>query len=398
MKRIYLDYASTAPLRAVAREAMWPWLEGGWNPSSVHYEGRRARQALDRARDGFAALLRVRPREIIFTASGSESISLALLGVMGALGPHGCLYTTAVEHQAVLAAASRMVEAGWEHVVPGVDGAGRLELAGLEAALLATDARRPRLVSAMLVNNELGTINDLAAISSISREHGALVHCDAIGAGALLAFAELPAGVDLLSLAAHKFGGPLGAGVLWARASVPILPLLLGGGQEHGKRAGTENLAAIVGAAAALEEAEAERASAAPRVAALREAFEERVCGALPEVRVLAKAAPRAPSITNLAIPGIAFDVLPAALDLAGVAASTGSACASGALKRSHVLAALGLRDGAAMRFSWGAASTEEESACAAERLITAVKEARASYRGEVDIRSERVAVEEESW
>jgi cysteine desulfurase len=324
--------------------------------------------------------LRVRPREIVFTASGSESISLALLGVMGALGPHGCLYTTAVEHQAVLAAASRMVEAGWEHAVLGVDGAGRLDLAGLEAALLAGDAQRPKLVSAMLANNELGTINDLAAISTIAHEHEALVHCDAIGAGALLAFAELPTQVDLLSLAAHKFGGPLGAGVLWARASVPIQPLLHGGGQEQGRRAGTENLAAIVGAAAALEEAEAERASAAPRIEALREGFEERVCSVLPEVKVFARAAPRAPSIANFAIPGIPFDVLPAALDLAGVAASTGSACASGALKRSHVLEALGAGDGAAMRFSWGSASTEEESVCAAECLIAVIKEARAEW------------------
>jgi cysteine desulfurase len=380
MRRVYLDYASTAPLRAVAREAMLPWLGGARNPSSVHYEGRQARQALDRARDRFAAILRVRSREIVFTASGSESISLALLGVMAALGPRGCLFTTAVEHQAVLASAARMVEVGWEHVVLGVDDAGRLDLAELEAALLAGDARWPRLVSAMLVNNELGTINDLTAISAIAHEHEALLHCDAIGAGALLAFSELPAQVDLLSLAAHKFGGPLGAGILWARASAPILPLLHGGGQEHGKRAGTENLAAIVGAAAALEEAEGERATAAARVEALRGSFEERVCSALPEVKVLARAAPRAPSIANLAIPGIPFDVLPTALDLAGVAASTGSACASGALKRSHVLEALGVRDGAAMRFSWGSGSTEEESAFAAERLVAAVKQARAEW------------------
>ena len=377
MRRIYLDYAATAPLRSVARDAMLPYLSAAWNASSVHYEGRQARQALDLARETFASVFSVRSREIVFTASGSESISLALLGTMRALGKGGRIITSPLEHRAVLAAAAEMGELGWEHVLLDVDHEGATNLEQLESILAGAPADQPQLLSCMLVNNELGTINDIEAIARCARKYRAIVHCDAVGAGALVPFGSLPAEVDLLSLAAHKFGGPIGAGVLVIRAQTPLAPIVFGGGQEFGKRAGTENLTAIVGAAAALREVEQEREEQSMHVRALRDCFEAQICEALPFVRVLAGTAPRAPGITNLAIPGLEIDVLPVALDLAGVAASAGSACASGALKRSHVLKAIGYEHGAAIRFSWGSASTREDTIVAAQRFIDVVLHAR---------------------
>jgi cysteine desulfurase len=377
MKRIYLDYAATAPLRAVARDAMLPWLDAPLNPSSLHYEGRQARQALDRARDLFAGVLKVPAREVVFTASGSESISLALLGAMQVLGPRGIIFASAVEHQAVLAVAARMQDMGWQWVTVPVDAAGRVRLDELKSALKTREPGLPAIVSAMLVNNELGTLNDLAAIANIAHSFGVPVHCDAVGAGALVSFAELTNHVDALSLAAHKFGGPLGAAVLWARTDLPFVPIVYGGGQEYGKRAGTENLAAVVGAAAALIETELTRAEQAERIRQLRDAFETKILSLVPDAGVHAASAPRSPGISNLAIPGVAFDVLPVSLDLAGLAVSTGSACASGALKRSHVLHAIGADESAALRFSWGMTSTLDETLRAVDLLVACVAQAR---------------------
>jgi len=377
MKRIYLDYAATAPLRPSARDAMLPWLDAAHNASSTHFEGRAARQALDLARDVFATVLGARAREVVFTASGSESVSLALVGALDALGPRGHVYTTLVEHRAVLAAVEQMKQLGWQHVAIDIDTNGTMDIEHLQALLANVHDAQPQLVSAMLVNNELGSINDLAAIAAIAHAHRAIVHCDAIGAGSLVPVATIAKDVDLLSLAAHKFGGPLGVGVLCARAQTPLAPIVFGGGQEFGKRAGTENIAAIVGAAAALREVEATRADEAPRIQALRDLFEATVLHAVPDIAIQAASAVRAPGISNLAIPEIEFDVLPVALDLAGIAASAGSACASGALKRSHVLEAIGYRAGAAMRFSWGSSSTHDETLEAAGRFIEVVLRAR---------------------
>lgn len=373
MKRIYLDFAATAPLRAVAREAMLPWLTHAHNPSSLHAEGRAARHALDTARDAFATCLQVKAREVIFTASGSESVSLALVGTARALGNSGRLITSPIEHRAVLAAADEVVSMGWEHVLLDVDHNGLIDLAQLDAVLTSAPKTQPQVLSLMLVNNEIGTVNDIAAAAGCARSHGAIVHCDAIGASALVPFAPLAQDVDLLSLAAHKLGGPVGAAVLIARARTPFHALIFGGGQEFGKRAGTENLAAIVGSAAALREVEYKRESDVQFVAGLRDRFEERVLRELVSVEVHAHGAVRAPGLTNIALPDLEIDILPAVLDLAGVAASAGSACASGALKRSHVLEAIGYRRGATMRFSWGGTSTEAETDEAAKRFIAAV-------------------------
>ena len=377
MKRIYLDYAATTPLRAVARDAMLPWLGVAANASSLHYEGRQARQALDDARESFAAVLALRPREILFTASGSESVSLGLIGSMGAHGANGCIITSRIEHRAVLAAASEMAARGWQHVEIDVDGNGGINMSQLRHILASLPVAQPKLLSLMLVNNELGTVNDVQSAAACAREYGAMVHCDAIGCGALTPFAQVMSSVDLLSLAAHKFGGPVGVGVLAVRSNAAIVPTIFGGGQEFGKRAGTENVAAIVGAAAALRETEASRQIDAASVRALRDGFEDQIRAGLPNVRVLAHSAERAPSITNIAVPDLAPDVLPVALDLAGVAAAAGSACASGALQRSHVLEGIGYLRGAAVRFSWGRESTAEATDDAAELFIATVRRAR---------------------
>ena len=262
MKRIYLDYASTAPLRAVAREAMLQWLGGAPNPSSLHHEGRQAHAALDHARSVFAHVLQVRTREILFTASGSESVSLALLGTLDASRMPGTIITSPIEHRAVLAAAEAMSERGWRHLLLGVDADGAIDLGELESLLANISPAEPKIVSLMLVNNELGTINDVRTCARLAHRYKALVHCDAVGAGALVAYDDVATHVDYLSLSAQKFGGPLGVGVLYAHTEAPLTQRIFGGGQEFGKRAGTENLAAIVGAAAALREAESERESA----------------------------------------------------------------------------------------------------------------------------------------
>ncbi len=381
MKRIYLDYAASAPLRESAKLAMLPWLGGAHNPSSIHTEGRQAREALDVAREVFARALGVRAREVFFCASGSEAVSWALLGAQRALGPTGRIISAKTEHRAVLATVAAIEECGWKSVLLGIDSAGRIDLAELEEALSTARPGEAQLVSLMLVNNELGTLTDLPAVVTLARRFGALVHCDAIGAGALVAVAPIAALVDSLSLAAHKFGGPLGCGVLIARETWPLTPLIFGGGQEFGRRAGTENLAAVVGAAAAFREVEAQRAQDAATVASLRASFEAQVCEALPTAFVHAQHAVRAPGISLIAIPELELEVLPVALDLAGVAVSVGSACASGALKRSHVLQAIGYHQGAALRFSWGAAVSADATRQAAERFIAAVQAAQAPNR-----------------
>ena len=361
MKRIYLDNAATTPVRPEVVEAMVPLLGAGYNPSSLHAEGRAARAAVDAARETVARVLGAAPREIVFTGGGSEADVLAIVGAARAhAGRRRHVVTTAVEHHAVLHAADLLERDGRRVTRLPVDENGLLDLEAFAAALTPDTV----LASVMLANNETGTVQPVARLAAIARERGVLFHTDAVQAAGWLPLGVDQLGVDLLSLSAHKFHGPKGVGVLYVRRETALEPLIVGGGQEHGLRAGTENVAGIVGFAAALALAEAERAEAAPRVAALRDRLEAGILASIPDARVNAAGAPRLPGHLSVGFAGTPSDALLIRLDLDGIAASAGSACAAGSLEPSHVVAALGVpepyRTGV-IRFSLSRANTEAE-------------------------------------
>lgn len=355
MERIYLDCAATTRVRPEVVDVMVPLLANVANPSSLHADGRAARAVVDAARASVASLLAAAPREIVFTASGTEADVLAIVGAARARAAQGKhVVASAIEHRAVLRALDLLASDGWDvTLVPAR--AGFVDPADVAAAL------RPdtTLVSVMLANNELGTVQPLAAISRLVRAHGALLHTDAIQAAGYVDLGELT--VDLLTLSAHKFSGPQGAGVLYVRRGTPLEPLIVGGGQEQGLRAGTESVAAIAGLARALELAQAERGDTVRRVSALREALEEEILARVPGAQVLGAEGPRLPHIAAIAFAEITADMLLMALDLEGVSASAGSACAAGSIEPSHVVAALGLPEVLAhgvVRFSLGRTTT----------------------------------------
>jgi cysteine desulfurase len=356
---------------------MLPSLQHAYNASSVHAEGREARAVLDRARENVARCIGARAKEIVFTAGGSESDNLAIAGTARALRPRGNhIVTSAIEHHAVLHTLDALEEDGFEVTRIAVDAEGRVDERAFESALREDTV----LASIMYANNETGTIEPVAALARIAREHRVLFHTDAVQAAAYLPTDVQTLGVDLLSIAAHKFYGPKGAGALYVRESTPIAPIIHGGTQESAKRAGTENLAAIVGLAAALELSLNERAEAAARVGALRDGFEAAVLARIPRVRVNGGGAARAPHISNLSFFGVSSEQLLMRLDLDGIAVSAGSACASGVIEPSHVIAALGLPDGwirGVIRFSLGRGTTQAQLARTVEVLERAVADLR---------------------
>lgn len=363
---IYLDHAATTPLRPEARAAMLEHLDGAANPSSIHAHGRAARAALDDARGVVARVLGAASREIVFTGGGSEGDVLAIVGAAKARAAGGKhVITSVVEHHAVLRAVDALESEGWTVTRLPVGPAGLVDPAAVAAAL------RPQttLVSIMLANNEIGTIQPLAAIAALARAHGALVHTDAVQAAGYLDLDAHRLGVDLLTLSAHKVGGPKGVGALYVRRNTPLAPQILGGGQEHGLRAGTENLAGIAGFARALALADAERLAEGARVAELRDRLEAALVTGIAGLTVLGAAAPRLPHVLAVALRGRRTDALLMALDLEGVSASAGSACAAGSLEPSHVVAALGLlpEDAAGVvRFSLGRTTSAAEIDAAA--------------------------------
>lgn len=356
--RIYLDHAATTTARPEVVEAMLPLLAGGYNPSSTHAHGRDARAALDAARAAVAGVLGAAPREIVFTGGGSEADVLAIVGAARARAADGKhVVTAAFEHHAVLHAVDVLEADGWSVTRLPVSADGLVDPAAVAAALRADTT----LVSIMLANNEIGTIQPLAEIAALARARGVLVHTDAVQAAGYLDLDVRGLGVDLLSLSGHKFNGPKGAGVLFVRRGTPLVAQIVGGGQEHGLRAGTENLAGIAGLARALVLAEAERAQTAPRVAALRDRLQAAVTAAFPDALVLGAAAPRLPHILSVALRNQPADAVLMALDLEGVSASAGSACAAGSLEPSHVVAAIGVAPEYAtgmVRFSLGRSTT----------------------------------------
>ena len=345
----YLDWNATAPLRPQASAAITAALAWCGNPSSVHRRGRAARHLVERSRIAVAALVGAPPDSIVFVSGGTEANHLALLGA----GRQRVL-VSAVEHDSVLRAVPEA-----ERIPVDRDGIVRLDAL---ADLLAGDSR-PTLVSVMLANNETGIVQPAAEIARLAHVRGALFHCDVVQAAGKMRLDMTEVGADLLTLSAHKLGGPPGVGALVVKGGLDLTPMLRGGGQERGHRAGTENVPGIAGFAAAAETAAAE-IDAYERVRSLRDAFEAAIVALAPEAVVVGAAAPRLPNTSAIAMPGTSAETQIIALDLDGVMVSAGAACSSGKVGPSHVLAAMGLPPDIAsstIRVSLGWSSTAAE-------------------------------------
>jgi cysteine desulfurase len=380
--RIYLDHAATTPLNAEVLAEMLPYfIESGHNPSSLHAEGRRARAGLDRARDRVAAALGVARREITFVGSGSEADNQAILSVARTYRERGShIVSTQIEHHAVLHALDALRDEGFDVTLLPVDERGLIDPAAFAAALRDDTV----LASVMYANNEIGVVQPIAQLAAAARERGVIFHTDAVQGAGLIEIRPRELGVDLLSLSAHKFYGPKGVGILYVRDGLVLPPLVHGGGQEFGRRSGTENVAGIVGLAAALERAVAGTRERAARVAALRDRLEGGLRARAGEVRINGAGAPRLPNNSNVSFAGIDSEALLMRFDLEGIAVSAGSACTSGALEPSHVIAALNADPRwhqGVIRFSLGEATTEEEIDRVLELVprITAELQGRAS-------------------
>jgi cysteine desulfurase len=383
--RIYLDHNATTPLDPRVKGEMVEVLGAGLgNPSSLHASGQAARRIVDRARERVARFLGADPAEIVFCGSGTEADNLAILGAAAALGPPASLAIalSAVEHPAVHHPVELLERQGARVARVRVDGEGRLDLGALAAALDG----RTSLVSVMLANNDVGTIQPVEEAARIARaaSPAVVVHTDAVQAAGKIPVDVRRLGVDLLSISGHKLRGPQGVGALFVRRGVRLSPILLGGGQERGRRAGTENVAALAGLGLACELAAAELEANRQRCAALARRLEEALLERLPFARPRGRGAERLPNTVNLTLPGLDGEALILSLDLAGVAASAGSACASGTAEPPHTLLAMGVSPEEArgsLRLSLGPSTTPEEVE-AAEAIIVATVERLRSARG----------------
>jgi len=379
--RVFLDHNATSPLRAEARAAMLALLDAPGNPSSIHAEGRGARATVERARSAVAALAGAPARGVVFTSGATEAAALALhpeIELAGKARPCDVLLASAVEHPAVLRG-HRFALA--EEVA--VDKAGRLDLDALESRLRHhRDAGRRALVALMAANNETGVLQPLAQAAMIARAYDAVVFCDAVQAAGRLPLDMADLDLDLLTLSAHKIGGPQGAGALVSRtAEFKVPPLVAGGGQERSRRGGTENVAAIAGFGAAATVAAAGLAQEAQRLGALRDRLEHAVLETIPGVSVIGAAVERLPNTSLLAFSGLRAETLVIALDLAHISVSAGSACSSGKVGPSHVLQAMGVdaqRAAGAIRLSFGWPSREED----VDRAVAALQKVVPQVRG----------------
>ena len=377
---LYLDHAATTPLRPEARRAMEPFLaEAYGNPSGIHAAARRARDAVEDARERAAMLLGVaHPLEIVFTGGGTDSDNLAVAGAALAGEGRGGVVATAIEHEAVLEAARFAARLGSPVAIVGVDRDGRVDPDDLASA---TD-HRTAVVSVMAANNETGAVQPVAAAVRAIRERGSdvPVHTDAAQAFISTEVSAGALGADMITLAAHKFGGPKGTGLLWVRSGIDLEPVLHGGGQEQGLRSGTHNVAGIVGMVGAMEAAAGERDGFAVRIGRERDAFEGRLLEEIAGAAVTSAGGPRLPQHSHVRFPGVAAETLLVRLDAAGIAASAGSACQSGAVQASHVLAAMGFDATAArecVRFSFGWTTEEGDGASAAAVVAGLVRSLR---------------------
>ncbi len=379
-ERIYLDHNATTPLDPRVLEAMLPFLRQDFgNPSSIHAEGRAARAAVDHARSQVAGAFGAAPEEIVFTSGGTESDNLALRGLARARRTAGKrLIVSAVEHQAVLHTARDLAREGFEAVLLPVDGSGRVDPQALRRELEKGDTA---LVSVIAASNEVGTLQPLEELGRLCREHEVPFHSDAVqAAGNLpLDLALLP--VDLLSVSGHKLYGPKGVGALYLRRGVRLAPLLTGGEQERDRRAGTENVAGIVGLGTACELAAGLLEREAARKLALTQGFLEDLAARVERWRLNGHPTERLAGTLNLSFEAVGGEDLLLELDLAGIAASSGSACASGSLGPSHVLTAMGLPPATAMgavRFSLGRGNDRGQLERVAEAVARAVARLRA--------------------
>ncbi|MGA7795869.1 MAG: cysteine desulfurase NifS [Candidatus Acidiferrales bacterium] len=378
MKRIYFDHNATTPIAPEVLAAMLPYLtEEYGNASSIHAYGQNARGAVEQARSSVAALVGARAAEIMFTSGGTESNNHAILGAVAAApGKAKHVITSAIEHVAVLDPCRALAKCGIDLTVLPVGRDGLVNLDDLHAAI------RPEtvLITLMLANNEIGTIEPIEEIGKIAAEKGIVFHTDAVQAAGKIPIDVEKLGVDLLSISAHKFCGPKGVGALYIRKGTPLGPLMYGGHSERDRRPGTEDVAAIAGMGKAAELALAGMRGDGERIRGLRDRLERGLLDRVPHSWVNGARAPRVPNTANLTFPFIEGESMVIALDLKGIACSTGAACSSGALEPSHVLMALGLAPEdarATLRLSLGHQTTEEEITFALETIPPVIERLR---------------------
>ncbi|MBL8863249.1 MAG: cysteine desulfurase [Planctomycetes bacterium] len=375
---LYLDHNATTPVLPEVLDAMLPWLAGHpGNPSSAHPAGEEARDALEAARYELALLAGAEPREILFTSGGTESTNAAIHAALAARPGRRVVVTSRVEHSATLEPLGALERADLGVVRIGVDGQGRLDPDALRAAIDPSVA----LVTLQTANNETGALSALAGVAEAVHAAGALLHVDAVQSLGKVPLDLARLGADYASLSAHKLHGPKGAGALFVRAGAPFEPLLVGGPQERGRRAGTENLPGIVGFGRAAALARAALADGSlERVRDLRDRFEAGLTREFPDLAIQARGGPRLPNTANVAFAGVDAEELLAALGAAGLCASAGSACHAAARRPSHVLAAMGLSDArlrGAVRFSLGRTTSADE----VERAVELVAECASALR-----------------
>jgi cysteine desulfurase len=370
MDRVYLDYNATTPVEPEVLDAMLPYLSAEFgNASSIHTFGQKARAAVETAREQVAALIGARPQEVFFTSGGTESDNHAIFGIVSSATSIGSstsptsrphVITSLVEHEAILNACQALERQGVDVTYLSVDCDGLLDLDDLRHALRPETA----LISIMHANNELGTVQPLEEIGRIAHEEDVYLHSDAVQSAGKIPIDVNRLQLDLLSLSAHKLYGPKGVGALYVRGGTRLRQLLYGGHHQRGVRPGTENVAGIVGFGKAAEMARSALANDAKRLSALRDQLEHGLVHRVPNSRIHGGQAPRTPNTTNLVFPGLEGEALLIALDLKGLACSTGAACSSGALEPSHVLTAIGLpaeEARASLRFSLGRHTTPSD-------------------------------------
>lgn len=386
---IYFDHAATTPVRSEVRTAMLPFLgeESFGNPSSAHSIGRTARSALEAARERVASAVGAKAREVLFTSGGTEADNLAVLGLAATAGAGGHswdrvhLVSSPTEHKAVLGALHEAERRGARVTFLPVSGDGVVDLAALDKALAGKlQGGRPALVSVMWVNNEVGTIQPIAAVADRCRAVHVPLHVDGVQALGKVPVDLRAVPCDVLALSAHKVGGPKGVGALVVRGELGLHPQIHGGSQQRGVRPGTENVAGIVGFGAAAELAASEQPAAAAMLAALRDAFAQALVAAVPDAVIHGQGAERSPAILSISAPGTDSEAMLMHLDLAGVAAASGSACTTGSVEPSHVLEAMGVPRElavAAVRFSFGALSRPEQVSLVAETYAKVVARVR---------------------
>jgi cysteine desulfurase len=380
MQRIYFDHNATTPVEPEVLEAILPFLSGEYgNASSIHTFGQKARAAVETAREQVASFIGARPQEIVFTSGGTEADNHAIFGIVeAASGNRKHVITTAIEHEAVLNTCQALEKRGVTVTYLPVDREGRIDVSALRTSL--RESPETALITVMHANNELGTVQDLEEIGRIAAEADAYFHTDAVQSAGKIPIDVKAMGIDLLSLSGHKLYAPKGIGALFIRGGTRLRQLLYGGHHQRGFRPGTENVAGIVGLGRAAAIAQKSLADDSKRIGAMRDALERGLLERVREAHANGSRVPRTPNTTNITFPGIEGEALVIALDLKGLACSTGAACSSGAVEPSHVLTAIGLpadEARASLRFSLGRHTTPEQIDFALQVVPAAVDQLR---------------------